>query len=447
MSIQLDLTTATPCQNFDSVQGYITLQDHLVIDVDDNIAKIFGYVSRETLLNNVDFVYSIVPENYRGSVRERYLSAIKGQLQKGKLYKDVSINGRTLSLFSLAQAIKVNDRPALRVMIIDITSVVASERKHQAQDRMYRALLNSSKQGVLIHRNFKPLMVNQAWVEMQGAKSISQVLTMESVISIIPPDNRINAMRRSNNILAGNTPSFSSVVENHCLDGSKKHFNIYDNIIYWEGEKAIQVVVEDVTDKVRLEQELLHRALHDDLTQVFNRSAIYDWLKEPVNNHTEISCLLFDIDDFKKINDQFGHNVGDEVIRTLAQTIKKHVKILNGVVGRWGGEEFIVFFPRARTTYATALATAESQARIVGERICEEFRSLQFLGFNRKKFQSSVSIGITDSCVVRSSRSINTLIKVTDDALYQAKAKGKNRVSVTPEGRCVECEPKTAYLR
>ncbi|MCG9603115.1 hypothetical protein L1D16_20425 [Vibrio sp. Isolate31] len=84
MSIQLDLTTALPCQNFDSVQGYITLQDHQVIDVDDNIAALFGYDDRESLLKNVDFVYSMVPESYHGALRERYLTAIKGQLQKGK---------------------------------------------------------------------------------------------------------------------------------------------------------------------------------------------------------------------------------------------------------------------------------------------------------------------------------------------------------------------------
>lgn len=439
MSIQLDLTTATPRQNFDSAQGYITLQDHRVIDVDENIAKIFGYSCREALLNNVDFVYSLIPKDYHGSVRERYLSAIKGQLGKGKLYKDIPVNNRLLSLFSLAQAVRVNDRPALRVMIIDITSVVASERKHQEKDRMYRTLLNSSKQGVLVHQNFKPLMVNQAWVEMQGAKSIEAVLAMDSIISIIPPDSRINAMRRSQSILAGDTPSFSSVVENQCFDGSKKHFNIYDNIINWEGEKAIQVVIEDVSDKVILEQELLHRALHDDLTQVFSRSAIYDWLKKPLKEQTEMSCLLLDIDDFKKINDQFGHSVGDDVIRTLANTIKKHVKALNGVVGRWGGEEFIVFFPKNRTTHGTILNTAYSQAKIVGQRICEEFRTHQFLGFNRTKFQSSVSIGITDSWIVRTNNSLDTLIRVTDDALYRAKSNGKNRVSVNHEGACIEC--------
>lgn len=440
MNIQLDLTTALPCQNFDSVQGYITLQDQKVIDVDDNIATLFGYKTREQLLENVDFVYALIPDSYHGTVRERYVSAIKGQLQKGKVYKDIPINGRRLSLFSLAHMIKLNNRPALRVMLVDITAVVASERKLQEKDHMYRTLLKSSKQGVLIHQNFKPLMVNQAWVEMQGAKSIEQVLAMNSVISIIPPDNRINALKRSQNIMADHTPSFSSVVENRCLDGSKKYFNIYDNIIYWEGEKAIQVVVEDVTSKVALEKELIHRALHDDLTQVLTRQAVYDWLKKPTNNQANMSCLLLDIDDFKNVNDQFGHSVGDTVIRTLANIIKKHVKILNGVVGRWGGEEFIVFFPKSQTNHATALSTAESQATIVGERICEEFRSHQFIGFNRKSFNTSVSIGVTDSCIIRTSNSLNNLIRVTDDALYQAKSNGKNRVSVNTECECAGCE-------
>ncbi|MCW1890332.1 hypothetical protein OK016_17995 [Vibrio chagasii] len=78
-------------------------------------------------------------------------------------------------------------------------------------------------------------------------------MAMDSVVSIIPPDNRVSALNVAR-ALWPVTPSFSSVVENRCLDGSKKYFNIYDNIIYWEGEKAIQVVVEDVTSKVALER-------------------------------------------------------------------------------------------------------------------------------------------------------------------------------------------------
>ncbi|MFS1417782.1 diguanylate cyclase [Vibrio splendidus] len=423
MSIQLDLTTTTPCQNFDSAQGRMTLQNHRIIDVDNEIAQIFGYRTREELLFNVEFVYALVPDSYQELAKKRYLEAIKGKLKKGKLYTDIPANGRNISIFCLSHIIELNSKPALQVTIIDITSVVEAQRKRNETDRMYRKLLNTSKQGILIHRNFKPLMVNQAWVEQQGADSIEQVLAMDSILSIVPEDQRSTAIRRCENILNGNTPNFSSVVSNQCFDGTHKYFNLYDNVINWEGEDAIQVILEEVTDKILLERELLHRAMHDDLTHVFNRRAIYDWLKKPVNQHMEMACLLIDIDDFKSINDRFGHTVGDTVIRHLADIIKTHIELLGGVVGRWGGEEFIVFIPKAKSAHT----------KIISERICHTFNQHTFFGINRRAFTTSVSIGVTNQCECHSANTIDTLIRVTDDALYRAKANGKNQVSINDD--------------
>lgn len=85
MSIQLDLTTTTPCQNFDSAQGRMTLQNHRIIDVDNEIAHIFGYRTREELLLNVEFVYALVPDSYQELAKKRYLEAIKGKLKKRKV--------------------------------------------------------------------------------------------------------------------------------------------------------------------------------------------------------------------------------------------------------------------------------------------------------------------------------------------------------------------------
>lgn len=440
MNIQLDLTTTMPSQNFDSAQGYITLQNHRVVDVDNDVAQIFGFSTREALLENVSFAYALVPEHYQGTVKKRYLEAMKGQIQKGKVYTDIKTNGRTLSLFSLAHLTSFNNKPALQVHLIDITLVVEAERKRHENDRMYRRLLNTSKQGILIHRNFKPLMVNQTWVDQQGAESVEQVLAMDSIISIVPQAQRMTAITRCHNILNGKPPSFSSIVENCCFDGTNKHFTIYDNVIHWEGEDAIQVVLEDVTDKVALEKELIHRAMHDDLTQVFNRRAIYDWLKRPSNMHVDMSCLLIDIDNFKQINDRYGHSIGDNVIKNLADTIKIHVEALNGVVGRWGGEEFIVFIPKASDLLISKSNTKESQSKKLGEQICQDFNQHVFLGLGRRQFTSSASIGITERCILGSTDSIDTLIRLTDNALYRAKANGKNCVVINPKCSCLKSE-------
>ncbi|PMM56365.1 sensor domain-containing diguanylate cyclase [Vibrio splendidus] len=428
MSIQLDLTTAIPCRNFDSAQGRMTLQNHRIIDVDNQIAHIFGYQNREELLRNVEFVYALVPDSHQDLAKKRYLDAIKGKLKKGKLYTDIPANGRVISIFCLSHIIELNNKPALQITIIDITSVVEAERKRHENDRMYLELLRTSKQGIIIHKDFKPLLVNQAWVEITGAESIEQVLDMDSILSLVPESQRESTIKRCKSITEGNPPSFSSVILNHCFDGTKKYFNAYDNVINWEGKKAIQVILEDITGKVLLEKELLHRAMHDDLTDVFNRRAIYDWLKKPVNQQTEMSCLLFDIDDFKLINDTYGHTVGDTVIKYLASTIKAYVETLNGVVARWGGEEFIVFIPKAKSEHT----------KIIAQRICKSFNQHLFLGNNRRQFTSSVSIGITNHCICHSSDSIDTLIRVTDDALYRAKANGKNQMSVNDDVVCLE---------
>ncbi len=107
MSIQLDLTTTMPCQNFDSTQGHMTLQDHRVVDVDNNIAKIFGYSTREELLDNIDFVYALVPNGHQSLAKKRYLEAIKCKLNKGKVYTDIPVNGRNISVFCLSHVIEL----------------------------------------------------------------------------------------------------------------------------------------------------------------------------------------------------------------------------------------------------------------------------------------------------------------------------------------------------
>ena len=127
--------------------------------------------------------------------------------------------------------------------------------------------------------------------------------------------------------------------------------------------------------------------------------------------------MLIDIDDFKKVNDTYGHQMGDQVIKTLAGIIKKIVQKFNGVVGRWGGEEFIAFIPNISNPKTAEMA--------------ESIR----VAFNRVKYQqdtvsfnASVSIGISSTCEDEADLSIDDLIKSADKYLYFAKANGKDCV-------------------
>ncbi len=100
----------------------------------------------------------------------------------------------------------------------------------------------------------------------------------------------------------------------------------------------------------------------------------------PSDNH--LVCMLLDIDDFKSINDTYGHMVGDEVICALANITKRSVESVGGVAGRWGGEEFIVFLPNA---------TSEMSHEI-SEQIRQQFNQAEFKIDEQTRFNSSVSI-------------------------------------------------------
>jgi diguanylate cyclase (GGDEF)-like protein len=151
-----------------------------------------------------------------------------------------------------------------------------------------------------------------------------------------------------------------------------------------------------------------HRSFHEILTREIARS----------NRHKESFCLcILDIDDFKKVNDTFGHLIGDAVLKDLTKRILKAIRI-DDVLARYGGEEFAVILPH------TDLKGAQVQA----ERIRKVIASTPFI-FPDNEIPYTVSIGISMYSGSRP-ESKEELIKDADDALYRSKAAGKNTVSV-----------------
>lgn len=197
------------------------------------------------------------------------------------------------------------------------------------------------------------------------------------------------------------------MVENIGFDGVHRFFNIYDNAITWKGQPAVQVVLEDVTQKVMLEKQLVHQANYDEMTNLLNRRAIYEWLREHMSSNNYLVCMLLDIDDFKSINDTYGHMVGDEVICALANITKRNAEKVGGVAGRWGGEEFIIFIPNA------SLETAHE----VSEQVRQQFHQVEFKIDEQIRFDSSVSIGISDSQACEGGVTIDALVNLTDQSL------------------------------
>jgi two-component system cell cycle response regulator len=137
----------------------------------------------------------------------------------------------------------------------------------------------------------------------------------------------------------------------------------------------------------------------------------------------ETALMLFDIDHFKQVNDRFGHPAGDEVLRELAGRAMRQVRSVD-LVGRLGGEEFVVVMPE----------TSLSGAVVVAERLRVAVADEPFiLQDNGGKLPITVSVGI--AVTGKETDTLESLLKRADEALYAAKNAGRNRVVAFPDKR------------
>ena len=168
----------------------------------------------------------------------------------------------------------------------------------------------------------------------------------------------------------------------------------------------------------RSEQAAIHMqklATTDELTRLHNRRAIMEKGKDEwqraVRYRTPLSCLVFDLDHFKSINDTYGHGKGDEVLRAMGHQLIATLR-QSDCVGRIGGEEFLLFAPE----------TDASQAEILAEKIRKGIANYRIPGMESRKI--TISIGIA---TLLDETSLEQLIQHADEALYQVKNNGRNR--------------------
>ncbi len=163
-------------------------------------------------------------------------------------------------------------------------------------------------------------------------------------------------------------------------------------------------------------RSLLALSMTDPLTKIDNRMRLDQEINDKIEKYHRYKrpfvLILFDIDDFKKINDHFGHLAGDEILIKLTRLVKKHLRVTD-IFGRWGGEEFMIICPETNIEGGRQLA--DMLCGILKEDKMGEYGPI------------SCSFGVTD---MHDNDTAATIIKRVDDAMYQAKDKGKDQVFV-----------------
>ncbi|NPA32301.1 MAG: GGDEF domain-containing protein [Aquificae bacterium] len=180
------------------------------------------------------------------------------------------------------------------------------------------------------------------------------------------------------------------------------------------------------TTKEKIHYETM--ALTDPLTNLYNRRVFLEVAEKELSRAKRVgspfSILLLDIDDFKRINDTYGHDVGDVVLKRVSETLRRNVRKMD-LVARWGGEEFIVMLPH--TNLQNAYKVAEKLRRLV--------ENLRVKLPGGEEINVSVSVGVS---AFKGHKRLEDIIKEADLALYEAKRKGKNRVEVFRESLTLE---------
>ena len=192
-----------------------------------------------------------------------------------------------------------------------------------------------------------------------------------------------------------------------------------DNVHFTEFKELTHLANDMVTSRENIETQLKEQAYRDPLTQSYNRRYFYEVSEGLLNlarrDKTSLCIVMIDIDNFKKINDTYGHLIGDEVIILLANKLKEIVRE-SDIVARFGGEEFVIVFPKSDLN-ATKLISEKIRSAIEKE----------ILKVNKLEVKFTISLGVSEFDYINN-KTIETMLDSADNALYNAKDNGKNQV-------------------
>lgn len=191
------------------------------------------------------------------------------------------------------------------------------------------------------------------------------------------------------------------------------------NLTDWLSFPLRKDAAESVRQLLSIQKRLIHESDHDPLTGIYNRRFLNRNLEIEIEraarSQTELSLLYLDIDNFKQVNDVFGHDCGDKVLVQLAELLQRSVRHYDLAV-RLGGDEFVVLLPTSSCWTGV----------MMGNRLLEAFSGIVF-DCDGSTFSLSFSAGVS-SLALCEEESATSLLKSADAAMYDAKRAGKNSV-------------------
>lgn len=295
---------------------------------------------------------------------------------------------------------------------------VAAELRLAHSEQRFRSAFDNAPLGLaLVDRDNRYARVNRAMCRLLGAPAEALVGAVQDAFG----DSGDNAIEREyqQDLLAGRSDAVQYERRYRPRDGRTVWALVSATLLPADHEpQHFLIQVNDVTERKRAEEELAHLAHHDALTGVANRAMLSEQVERELavarRRGSRLAVVFIDLDYFKHINDTYGHETGDVVLKELASRLAHSVRAID-IVGRLGGDEFVVVL--------SEVSDARDVVALTDKLRLECGRPLHF---NGHEVRLAVSMGV--SLFPDDARDFRTLLRFADSALYQAKGEGRNNV-------------------
>jgi diguanylate cyclase (GGDEF)-like protein/PAS domain S-box-containing protein len=312
----------------------------------------------------------------------------------------------------------------------------AAEVRLHDREQQLQLVLDASQLGFWDWDILKNKVVrNKRWASMLGYSLNDIEFSVKQWVDFIHPDDQAMAYQSIQDCLAGTAPVHSVEYRMRTKDGQYKWILDQAQVVERDANhKAIRMcgTHTDITERKLMEEQIRHQALYDGLTQLPNRYLFEDRLRQAMVKSKRTGCygalMFLDLDNFKPLNDHYGHSVGDLLLIEVAVRLKSCVREAD-TVARIGGDEFVVELEQLDTDRKLSEKEAEATADKIRQLLAEPYVLKMTSGAGGEStvvHHCTASIGVV--LFIGNEIGPEEILKRSDDAMYLAKDAGRNQV-------------------
>ncbi len=392
----------------------------ILISCNNLYEDILGKDKEEALGNTL---MSIFPRYIGGPIADSFRRCKTEQVAvEGEIM--IEYKGEERYWRSIISPILESVRGKLRLIqtCVEITEKKILARKLTLSMKRFEAVVQSAYDGIItIDSDQNVKLINEAAEQIFGYDS--KEITGGPLTRLLPQKYRkkhidyVEGFKRSR--VDSRPMQTRASVRGLRKDGREIPIEVTISKIRVENSMELTAVIRDISEKNRLMEELLTASREDALTGLFNRRHFTEILETEILRFKrfkhEFCLLMLDIDHFKKINDRYGHETGDKALKELSEKLMNTVRQTD-VLGRWGGEEFMLMLPETKLPVAMDVA---GKIRRAVEKMS--------IGSDAGDIGFTVSIGVIE--YNDDTLSLTEFVNRVDKFLYTAKESGRNRIS------------------